>query len=198
MSINPGSTSPNTEQEMKRFDNTGGYAAHGQTEPPAATPDRSIGDIIRQTNNLTPDQVERVLAYQREHNLKFGEAAVALGFAKREDVLWALSQQFNYPYTSAAESHIHHELVVANKPFSEQAEVFRRGRQGIRLHGALTAEHLADLALDQAADGFGVVRHDADVMHEKPSRQRQAQIFRTQPRARAKFGFWDRRAYLSF
>ncbi|MFT3857431.1 MAG: polysaccharide biosynthesis tyrosine autokinase [Aquabacterium sp.] len=91
----------------------------------SGTPDRSIGDIIRQTNNLTPDQVEKILGYQREHNLKFGEAAVALGFAKREDVLWALSQQFNYPYSPAGQRQTHEELVVANNPFSDQAEVFR-------------------------------------------------------------------------
>lgn len=91
----------------------------------ATSQDLSIGDIIRQTNNLTPDQVEKVLAYQRQHKMKFGEAAVALGFAKREDVLWALSQQFSYPYAPAAEIGAHDELVVANSPFSEQAEVFR-------------------------------------------------------------------------
>ena len=87
--------------------------------------DRSIGDIIRQTNNLSPDQVEKVLLHQRKHNMKFGEAAVALGFANREDVLWALSQQFNYPYSSVANSRTHDELVVSNSPFSEQAEAFR-------------------------------------------------------------------------
>lgn len=108
----------NTRPHMKRDNDYG-----GTMQQPSA--ERSIGDIIRQTNNLTPDQVERVLSYQREHNLKFGEAAVALGFAKREDVLWALSQQFNYPYSTAKEATTHHELVVANNPFSEQAEVFR-------------------------------------------------------------------------
>ena len=95
-----------------------------ETLPPTGQ-DRSIGDIIRHTNNLSPDQVEKVLAYQRKHNVKFGEAAVALGFAKREDVLWALSQQFNYPYSQSINSNTHEELVVANSPFSEQAEVFR-------------------------------------------------------------------------
>ncbi len=103
---------------MNRTDRFEGLA----TQPPV---DRSIGEIIRQTNNLSPDQVEQVLAHQRKHQLKFGEAAVALGFAKREDVLWALSQQFNYPYSPASETSTHHELVVANSPFSDQAEVFR-------------------------------------------------------------------------
>jgi protein-tyrosine kinase len=87
--------------------------------------EKSIGDIIRQTNNLSPDQVEKVLAYQKQHNMRFGEAAVALGFAKREDVMWALSQQFEYPYSQAMDERLSPELVVASQPFSEPSEVFR-------------------------------------------------------------------------
>lgn len=87
--------------------------------------EKSIGDIIRQSNNLSADQVEKILVYQRENNLKFGEAAVALGFVKREDVLWALSQQFHYPYNGSQSQAISEELVVASKPFSETAEAFR-------------------------------------------------------------------------
>src|SRR4051794_20104312 len=60
--------------------------------------DRSIGDIIADLKNLSSQQVETVLAYQRQHRLRFGEAAVALGFASDDDVLYALSQQFHYPY----------------------------------------------------------------------------------------------------
>ena len=43
--------------------------------------DRSIGDIIREAKGLTDAQVEQVLAYQREHGLRFGESAIALGLA---------------------------------------------------------------------------------------------------------------------
>ncbi len=102
---------------MKKDDMNEGYSGNNGS-------DRSIGDIIRQTNNLTPDQVEKVLAYQRQHKLRFGEAALALGLAKREDVLWALSQQFQYPY-AAADGSAQGELVVAHSPFGDQAEVFR-------------------------------------------------------------------------
>lgn len=90
----------------------------------AASADLPIGDIIRQTNNLSAEQVEKVLSYQREKGVKFGEAAVALGMAKREDVLWALSQQFQYPYADARQNK-NKELVVANDPFGEHAEAFR-------------------------------------------------------------------------
>jgi protein-tyrosine kinase len=97
---------------------------------PMVTGEKSIGDIIRHTNNLTADQVEKVLAHQKQHGLKFGESAVALGFVKREDVLWALSQQFSYPYSSQGPA-VSAELHVASSPFSEVAEAFRDLRSQI-------------------------------------------------------------------
>lgn len=87
--------------------------------------DRSIGDIIAQAQNLSADQVAKVVSYQQEHDVKFGEAAVALGYAKREDVLWALSQQFHYPYVAEGNVTISAELVVATQPFEASAEFFR-------------------------------------------------------------------------
>lgn len=92
--------------------------------------EKSIGDIIKETNNLTAEQVENILTYQREHNVKFGEAAVALGLANQDEVLWALAQQFHYPYTGHSSPRLSESLVVANKPFCEQSEIFR----GIRSH----------------------------------------------------------------
>lgn len=92
--------------------------------------DKSIGEIISQANNLSPEQIEEILAYQRANGVRFGEAAVALGMANSDDVLWALAQQFHYPYAGENRSNHHPELVVATKPFSEQAEAFR----GIRSH----------------------------------------------------------------
>jgi len=96
--------------------------------PPLKADGQAIGDIIRQHNNLSADQVERILAYQLQHGVKFGEAAVALGFAKQDDVTWALAQQFDYHYASQDDSNIAAEVVVANKPFSDQAEIFRATR----------------------------------------------------------------------
>lgn len=90
--------------------------------------DRSIGDIISQANNLSPDQIEQILAYQREKGVRFGEAAVALGMASSDDVLWALAQQFHYPYSPDSVQGFHPDLIVANRPFTDQAEAFRTMR----------------------------------------------------------------------
>lgn len=94
---------------------------------------RSIGDIIRDTRNLSAEQVGEVLEYQRAHGLKFGEAAIALGFATPDDVLHALAQQFNYAYAGAEQGKANPELVTLNQPFSQQAEAFRAIRAQIML-----------------------------------------------------------------
>lgn len=102
-----------------------------------APQDRSIGSIIAQANNLTAEQVERILAHQKSTGMRFGEAAVALGLANGEDVLWALSQQFHYPY-APGRLQASDDLVLANKPFSHQAEAFRvlRSQINMRLFSA--------------------------------------------------------------
>lgn len=87
--------------------------------------DRSIGDIIRAARHLSDEQIENIVAYQRDHGLRFGAAAVALGYVDDDDVLWALSQQFHYPYAPEELRHQNPELVIASAPFSDQAEMFR-------------------------------------------------------------------------
>ena len=50
-------------------------------------------------------------------------AYVAFGSeATRDDVLWALSQQFHYPYAASEDAQFHEELVTAIDPFCDQAE----------------------------------------------------------------------------
>ena len=103
-------------------------------EPAAATVhDRAIGEIIRDTRNLTPEQVERILAHQREKGVRFGEAAIALGYASADDVLFALAQQFHYPYAPEDQRKLSPELVVLNQPFSVQAEAFRAMRSQLMM-----------------------------------------------------------------
>jgi protein-tyrosine kinase len=95
------------------------------TESNPSVQDRSIGNIIAETRNLGVDQVEKILAYQRDHKVKFGEAAVALGLASFDDILFALSQQFHYSYAQDETNKFSPELIALSQPFSQQAETFR-------------------------------------------------------------------------
>jgi protein-tyrosine kinase len=87
--------------------------------------DRSMGELIRVAKRLTDAQIDEIVEFQSERGIRFGEAAVALKFASGDDVLWALSQQFHYPYAPEAIRHRNRELVVAADPFGDQAEVIR-------------------------------------------------------------------------
>jgi protein-tyrosine kinase len=92
---------------------------------------RAIGELIRDARNLSADDIERIGKYQREHKMRFGEAAIALGLANAEDVLFALSQQFQYAYGDEDRRRANPELVALTQPFGHQAEAFRAIRSQI-------------------------------------------------------------------
>jgi protein-tyrosine kinase len=128
--------------------------------PDAAAPDtvvhdRSIGDILSELRNLSADQVERVLAHQRGHGVRFGEAAVALGFATRDDVLFALAQQFHYPYAPQEQGQVSAELVTLREPFGPRAEAFRGLRSHVimRLYQDPTVRHAVAIISPDSGDG---------------------------------------------
>lgn len=122
---------------------------------PADLHDRPIGDLIRDARNLSAAEVEQVLSYQREHGVRFGEAAIRLGLASPEDVLNALAQQFHYPLANAERRVASPELVTLSQPFSVQAEAIRavRSQVTMRLDKADTPRQA--LAVISPASGDG-------------------------------------------
>lgn len=121
----------------------------------AAVQDPTLGEILKRTKGLTGEQVSQTLDYQREHGLRFGEAAVALGLAQPEDIIWALSQQFHYPYAPVAERSLNEELIVANAPFAEEVEAFRDLRAQLVMDIMNPAEQRRALAIVSASVGDG-------------------------------------------
>src|ERR1700712_583756 len=92
---------------------------------------KAIGELIQDARNLSADDLDRIGRYQRENDLRFGEAAIALGLADTEDVLQALAQQFKYAYADEESRKSAPELVMLNQPFGHQAEAFRAIRSQI-------------------------------------------------------------------
>ena len=117
--------------------------------------DRSMGDILSELRNLTTEQVENVLSYQREKGVRFGEAAVALGLASRDDVLFALSQQFHYPYAPEERHPVSAELVALREPFSARAEACRALRSHVmmRLFNETEVRRAVAIISPDAGDG---------------------------------------------
>jgi protein-tyrosine kinase len=117
--------------------------------------DRSIGEIIRQSKNLNEEQVQKIVEHQRTHGVRFGEAAVALGYATDADVVFALSQQFHYPYASEDRRGVNQELIVAAQPFSKQAEAFRAVRSQLMMRALSPTEPKRALAVVSPDSGDG-------------------------------------------
>lgn len=116
---------------------------------------KSIGSIVSEANNLSPEQVETILEHQRQTGLKFGEAGVALGILKPKDVIWALAQQFSYPYVLPNSASVSSELVTACDPFSTAAESFRDIRSQILQTNAEMGSGRRPLAVVSPASGDG-------------------------------------------
>jgi chain length determinant protein tyrosine kinase EpsG len=112
---------------------SGHDAALGDDGRPGEARERSIGELIAEARNLSADQVEKILVHQRAKGMRFGEAAVALGYASNDDVLFALTQQFRYPYAPLERRNASPELVALNQPFSQQAESFRAIRSQLMM-----------------------------------------------------------------
>ena len=119
---------------MAKFRDSQGHSDTATAEMPDESNElagRSIGSIISDTRNLGAEQVEKILKHQREKGVRFGEAAISLGYASIDDVMYALSQQFHYPYAAQSQRQANPELVTLNKPFGVQAESFRAIRSQI-------------------------------------------------------------------
>lgn len=105
--------------------------------PPAPRSGRTIGAILMDLGLLSPENAERVLAAQRHHKIKFGEAAIRLGLVSEADVQFALSRQFEYAYLrpsrSGGTSTISDELIAAYQPFSPRVDELRAVRSQLML-----------------------------------------------------------------
>ena len=86
---------------------------------------RSIGNILIDVGRLSAESVEAILRLQSERGLRFGDAAIELGLLSDDDVHFALANQFDYPYLSAGDNSLSHELVAAYQPFSPVVEQLR-------------------------------------------------------------------------
>jgi chain length determinant protein tyrosine kinase EpsG len=95
--------------------------------------DRSIGAILIDSGRLSPDDTERVLEYQKESQLRFGEAGVKLGLLTEADILFALSLQFDYPFLSGPSRPVSEDVVVAYRPFGNEGERLRALRSQLQL-----------------------------------------------------------------
>jgi len=91
-----------------------------------------IGEILLAGQKITAEQIERVLAFQKDSDLRFGEIAIRQGFVRREDVDRALAVQFGYS-SAETEPNVPTSLVAAVAPTAPFAEALRSLRSQLML-----------------------------------------------------------------
>lgn len=122
--------------------------------PRTATRHDTIGKLLLTAGKLSLEEAERILQFQKENGLRFGEAALALGLVKHEDIQFALAQQFDYPYLLPGESDLCADLVAAYHPYSQECETFRILRTQLMLRWFQAGERA--LCVCGAEGGEGV------------------------------------------
>lgn len=100
---------------------------------PASLSTPAIGAILIDAGRLSAEGGEQILRLQKEAGLRFGDAALQLGLITEEDIRFALSRQFDYPYLQPSDTSLSHELVAAFKPFSHTVENLRVLRSQLML-----------------------------------------------------------------
>ncbi|OZI70863.1 CpsD/CapB family tyrosine-protein kinase [Bordetella genomosp. 12] len=120
-----------------RLNHNGGPQAPLESFEPA----EKMGERFVRLGVLTEAQVAQVVQLQQAEQLRFGQAAVKLGFVTEERVQAVLAEQYRYDYASAQQTDI--TLPIAAMPFGREAEAIRQ----IRAEISIRLEELPRIAL---------------------------------------------------
>lgn len=91
-----------------------------------------IGRMLENRGKITRDEFKAIIKVQNEQNLRFGDAALQLGFVNSDDIKAVLAEQFAYT-VPPVESDFDLRLVAAFQPDSLQTEALRSLRSELLL-----------------------------------------------------------------
>jgi protein-tyrosine kinase len=95
---------------------------------------RAIGMILVEEGRLATADIDRILRFAVERNVRFGDAGVQLDLIKEEDVLFALSRQFNNPVLPrGGPNGVSDDLITGYNPQSPLVEPLRALRSQLML-----------------------------------------------------------------
>ena len=121
---------------------------------PATGSGRTIGSILVDADRLSSAQAAQILEFHKEHNIRFGDAGKTLGLLTDDDVRYALSVQFGYPYLTR-ENKLSRELIAAWQPASSKVEQLRALRSQLMLRWFDTGINRKGLAIVSAGSKEG-------------------------------------------
>ena len=116
---------------------------------------RSIGDILIESGRLSAADATRIFEQQQTDQSQFGDAGIALKILTKDDIDFALSQQFEYSYLDEKDVSLSPELVAAYKPFSKVGENLRAVRSQLMLRWFNEERRRKAIAVVSAAPAEG-------------------------------------------
>lgn len=116
---------------------------------------RPIGTHLIDSGRLTPEAALRILELQKEHGLRFGDAAIQLGLLTEQDIQRVLSEQYAYTYLMPGSDSVSEEVVAAFRPFSPIVEQLRVLRSRLSLRWFNTENGHKGLAIVSPESGDG-------------------------------------------
>ena len=120
-----------------------------------------IGLLLVQHGKIKNSDIERILAYARKKDMRFGEAAVKLRLISGVDLDRAIATQFDYPYLEKGAGGYsaigEKELVAAFSPFSDKGQTLRVLRAQLLLHGISSERHALAIVGSQDREGCSFI-----------------------------------------
>jgi protein-tyrosine kinase len=95
--------------------------------------ERTLHALLIDAGKIKAEHIEPIRRAQREHNLRFEEAVVRLGFVSPADMERALSQRFTHPGLPQQGASLAPELVAAIQTSNARVEAFRALRSQLML-----------------------------------------------------------------
>jgi protein-tyrosine kinase len=125
-----------------------------------------IGNILINAGKLTSEEAERILALQREKNLRFGDAAMKLGLLTQADIDFALARQFDHPYFLHGSTRLSKRLVAVYEPFGAQVEALRaiRTQLMVRWFAGDAARRALAIVSPEAHDGRSFIAANLGIL----------------------------------
>lgn len=113
----------------------------------------SMGALLLDAGKISVSDAERIVIFQKQNGVRFGEAAKALGLINDEDIQKVLSQQFDFPCLMTNEDNFSRELVAAYQPFSAQVEALRAVRGQLMLRWFINVHKTLALVSPSRGEG---------------------------------------------
>ena len=119
--------------------------------------EQRIGEILVAQGSISDADIDAILQHAERKGMLFGEAGIALKLFSKKDLDTALAKQFRVPYVQPSRGSFSKELVVAYKPFSRAAELFRNVRASLMLDGYQRDKKLLGIVSPNKKDGRSYV-----------------------------------------